>query len=199
MDRAPKLQLVTPDARGADEHPPSDDLLMGRVRSGDKAALRELAKRHTPRVLGFCTKVTGDRAASEELTQETWLRVWTSRAGYEARSRFLVFLYTIARNLSFNHLRARKRRRTWLDSSNDVAVAAAAAPDDDPDDEELHARVHAALGELPEPMREALVLRYSQGLSYEQMAAVAGANESTLRSRVFHAVRTLRRCLGEES
>lgn len=174
---------------------PPDEALMMRVRAGDREALRELATRHMPRVLDFCTKILGDRSAAEEVAQETWIHLWCAREGYEPRARVVVFLLTIAHRRALNHLRANKRRAAWLSSCAEVA-AQEMVVSTEPDDE-LRDRVHAALGELSPPLREALVLRYGEELSYEQMAPITGVNESTLRSRVFHAVRALRRQLGE--
>lgn len=173
---------------------PSDEALMSRVRADDREALRALANRHMPRVLDFCTKMVGDRSTAEEIAQETWLELWRARSRYEPRARFVVFLLTIARRRALNDLRARKRRATWLSPIADVD--AEPAPSSATSDE-LRDRVHGALGELSPALREALVLRYGEELSYEQMAPITGAKESTLRSRVFHAVRALRSLLGE--
>lgn len=185
----------------AEKTPPhdarSDDELMALARGGERGALAALAGRYMAQVTSFCAKLTRDPRASEELAQDTWLQVWAGRYAYEPRGKFAVFLYTIARNRCRNHVRARRRRGAWpppLGAPPDVGELASGAPDhlDALLARERGRRVHEALFGLPEKLREAVVLRFAEGLSYEDMASVLGGSESTLRSRVHHALKSLR-------
>jgi RNA polymerase sigma-70 factor, ECF subfamily len=184
----------------AEKAPPydgrSDDELMVLARGGEREALAVLAGRYTAQVTNFCAKLTRDPRASEELAQDTWLQVWAGRYAYEPRGKFAVFLYTIARNRCRNHVRAQRRRGAWppLGASPDVSELASGGPDhlDALLARERGRRVHEALFGLPEKLREAIVLRFVEGLSYEDMASVLGGSESTLRSRVHHALKSLR-------
>lgn len=183
-------------ARAAPLAERSDDELMLLARAESKAALATLAERHVGRLTSFCAKQLGEVAAAEDVVQETWIRVWAHRKEYRPQGKFLVLLYTTARNLCRNHARGARRRERWLPS-----LAAPAdldgVVDERPDHvealiaRELQGDVHRALGELPEPMREALLLRFGEGLAYEDVAAIVGASESTVRSRVFHGLKRL--------
>jgi len=178
-----------------------DDELLRLARAGRTDAFELLVARHMHKLSGFCIKMLGDRRAGEDVAQETWLQVWARRADYRAQGRFQAFLYTIARNRCRNALRSSRRR-------NRVQVEATVEPPEAIDDRPSHLdslladerrrQVQDAMMELPSKLREAVLLRYAQQLDYPQIAAVVGRGESTVRSRVHHGLRRLRRLLGEE-
>src|SRR5690349_19488285 len=97
-------------ARGASIDERSDDELMLLVRAGVKAALAALAARHVARLTSFCAKLLGDLPAAEDVVQETWIRLWAHRESYRPEGKFVVLLYTMARNLCRNQARASRRR-----------------------------------------------------------------------------------------
>ncbi len=172
-----------------------DDALMLLASAGNRDAFRGLVERHAKRLVRFCLRMTGDQRTAEELAQETWLSVWANRETYKPSGQFVVWLLVAARNRCLNARRGQGRRaRVLVDGDIDPVLETAA---DDPAQldrliaAEERRRVHDALAELPPPMREALVLRYSEALAYEQIAEVTGANTSTVRSRVFHGLKKL--------
>jgi RNA polymerase sigma-70 factor (ECF subfamily) len=172
----------------------SDDELMLLVRGGEKAALAVLATRHLARLTSFCARQLSDRAAADDLAQDVWVRLWASRVSYEPQGKFVVLLYTIARNLCRNHARSSRRRGRWLgspplDFTTDHAPSEALTAL--LERERLRDAQHS-LARLSEAMREAILLRFHEGLSYEDIAAVVGAPESTVRSRVFHGLKEMR-------
>ncbi len=180
----------------------SDDELLRLARAGRSDAFETLVARHMPRLTGFCIKMLGDRRAGEDVAQETWLQVWTHRAGYRPQGRFEAFLYTIARNRCRNAARSvRRRRRYRVDSEISEQDPADDAPSnlDSLLADERRRQVLDAMQTLSPKLREALILRYSQELDYPQIAAIVGRGESTVRSRVHHGLRRLRRLLGEEA
>jgi len=142
-----------------------------------------------------------DPAAAEELSQETWLRVWRSRESYVAQGKFVAMLYTVARNQCRNHLRDRTRRIAVIgeggDGLEEIAGAEATAVID-LIAQERQRRVQRAVRDLPDPMREAVVLRFSEDLSYADMAAILNTADTTIRSRVFHGLKRIRAALARE-
>jgi RNA polymerase sigma-70 factor (ECF subfamily) len=201
-----KLKLVAApgpsDAASLHERP--DEEVMTLVRAGVSSALRVLAERYMARLIRFCGKFVVDPHIGQEIAQQTWLQVWAHRAEYESRSRFIVFLYTIARNLCRNELRRRARLGSWMDATvTDTDLAS--VPTDDPTHldalllRERKRELLRALATVPAPQREAMLLRFDEELSYEDMATVLGASESTLRSRVYHGLRALREAMPRES
>jgi RNA polymerase sigma-70 factor (ECF subfamily) len=182
----------------------TDEELMKLARAGLTPAFRLLAERHTGRLVGFCSKFLSEVDAGREISQQVWLQVWAHRAAYESRDRFAVFLYTVAKNLCRNEIRRRARLGARVNTrAGDARLEA--LPSDDPGHldalllRERREELLRALATIPEPQREAMLLRFDQELSYEEMAAVLGASESTLRSRVYHGLRALRAALSRES
>jgi RNA polymerase sigma-70 factor (ECF subfamily) len=165
-----------------------DEELMLLVRADSTDAMAALVARYHARLTSFCAKYTRDFAASEELVQETFLRLWRARASYRSEGKLAVLLYTTARNLCRNHARSAQRRARPLE----IAAPPAADPVDALLARERWRDVEAALGELPDKLREAVVLRFEHQLAYDQIAEVVGSNESTVRSRVHHGLAQLR-------
>jgi RNA polymerase sigma-70 factor (ECF subfamily) len=203
-----KLSLVVappePRPEGAPLDERSDEELMVLVRAGASAALRVLAERHMAGLGRFCGKLLLDTQVGLEIAQQTWLQVWAHRARYASQSRFSVFLFTIARNLCRNELRRRARLRAWVDPAAGDERLAGVASEDPSHLDALLLRERArdllgALAVVPEAQREALLLRFDEELTYEEMAAVLGEHESTLRSRVYHGLRALRAAMPRSS
>ncbi len=171
---------------------PDDEQLMGRVRRGDEGSLGALVRRHSGPLLSFVTRMARDRAEAEDLFQEVWIAVWVHRASFDATRRFKPWLYRIAANKCAD---ARRRRRAWA-SSGVVAMNARAGPDCDRlTQEESLAAVERAIGSLGDMQREVVTLRLFASLRYAEIAAVLGVSESTVRSHMCHALRTLRGAL----
>jgi RNA polymerase sigma-70 factor (ECF subfamily) len=193
---------IHPDLRLASRSPSledrADDDLMILARAGAADAFSSLAARHMARVVNYCARLTRDPRVAEELAQETWIALWTARQTYEPRGRFVVWMYTAARRRCLNHLRSRRAQRfEW--SAHEVDEVMVTTPDqvDALLQREGQRRVHAALASLPEPLREAVLMRFSEGLRYDEMSAILEAGESTIRSRVYHGLRRLRGALAK--
>ncbi|MBX3189672.1 MAG: RNA polymerase sigma factor [Labilithrix sp.] len=179
----------------------ADEELMALVRIGTRAAFRQLVVRHAERVAGFCVRVSGDRSRAPEIAQEVWLAVWDGRERWEPRSTFRAYLYTVAFTRARNHARSRRRQAAvFAAEAVDVeSVPGMAATEVDRLlDLERRERVFQAVSELPEAMRTAVILRFVDELSYEEMEKVLSTNASTLRSRVHHALARLKERLGKE-
>ena len=172
-----------------------DEQLMMLAAGGTKAAFAELVGRYMPRVTKYCAKFVGQLSTAEELAQEIFLEAWSRRERYRPRGKFVVFLFTLARHRCLNRLRDDKRRRRRdLDAGIDGLVPGAGAPDqlDALLERERRRRVQVALMGLSTKLREAVLLRFDQGLDYPDVARILGCSESTTRSRVRLAMERLR-------
>src|SRR5579859_2966655 len=180
----------------------SDDELMLLSSAGAQGAFEELVRRHAGRVLGFCAKNVADPRLGEELAQEVWLSVWDHRRSYEPEGKFAVWLFTLAKNRVRNERRDAVRRGTELptEAARDPDGARDLSPDglDRMIIAERRSRIVAVLGRIPERLCEAVVLRFSQELPYDEIARILATNEATARSRVFHGLCELRRRLKGE-
>jgi RNA polymerase sigma-70 factor (ECF subfamily) len=173
----------------------TDDELMTLAQAGMREAFSVLVARHAERVVNLCSRFTNDGQLGRELAQDTWVIVWQGRDKYRAEGAFLAWLVTVARNHCRNQLRRGKAEPTGEIESLADEVPTSPAQLDGLLIEERRRRVRRALAELALPMREALLLRYAEGLRYDQMTTVVGTGESTLRSRVHHGLKLLKRKL----
>lgn len=168
-------------------------LLILRCQAGDESAFAELVGRYAPRVGYYLRKLVGDSLEGDDLLQDVWFDVFKALPGLADPVAFPAWLYRIARNRAFRRLRRRRLPRSPI-------------PDDAlgelPDREEEFtaddaAWVHAALDRLPPEHREVLVLRFLEGIPYEDVARIVGCPLGTVKSRIHHAKRGLRRAIEE--
>ncbi|HEY2342635.1 MAG TPA: sigma-70 family RNA polymerase sigma factor [Chthoniobacteraceae bacterium] len=178
-----------------------DLLWMERVKGGDTEAFRELIEVHQYRIIGTISKMLGDESEAEDLAQQVFVRVWKSAARYEPTAKFTTWLYTITRNLVFNELRRRRRHvaqplnETPSDDdrpSLQIADATAKSPDTSMLDAEMQAAIQAAIDELPETQRMAVILRRYDEVSYEEMGEILGLSVPAVKSVLFRARTELR-------
>ena len=172
-----------------------DEQLMVLVAGGSKATFVVLVGRYLPRVTKYCARFVGQLATAEELAQEIFLEVWLRRTRYRSQGKFVVFLFTLARHRCLNRLRDdSRRRRRDLDAGLDGLVPGVCPPDqlDALLEQERQRRVQVALLGLSTKLREAVLLRFDQGLDYPDVARILGCSESTTRSRVRLAMQRLR-------
>jgi RNA polymerase sigma-70 factor (ECF subfamily) len=173
------------------------------LRQRDVALLHELVDQYQFRLVRYLIYLLGRRdAVVDDLVQETWLRVLERGRSYDGRSRFEPWLFTIARNLTVDHLR--KRRIVSLDATPDSSDhpehdrELPSVVSSDPSPFELAARTEEAhriahtLQTLEPIYREALVLRFQEELSLQEISAVMGVPLTTVSSRIYRGLATLR-------
>ena len=169
-------------------------MLVARSQLGDAAALAELVARYTPKLRYLAGRMLGRVEGVDDLVQDIWLDVVRALSRLAAAEAFKTWLYRIARDRVYGRLRKERRLPQQLEIEQDVP----AEPDDEPFDEDEIAAVHAALAELPCEQREALVLRFVEGMSYEEIAAATGSPVGTVRSRLYYGKQTLRNRIARE-
>jgi len=175
----------------------SDHELLAAIRDGDEVAFQEIVRRYRNPITNFIYRMLDDYERSVELTQETFIRVYTSASRYQANYSFSTYIYRIATNLAISELRRRKRRRTislFSPFTNDDGEPIEIDPADTSilQDEALienerRRAVARAITSLPEKYRAAIVLRDVEGLSYDRIAEVLKLSEGTVKSRINRA------------
>jgi RNA polymerase sigma-70 factor (ECF subfamily) len=167
----------------------SDEALMGRIAKGDEPAFRLLARRYAARAVALARRITGNDADAEEIVQEALLRVWTNAPRWRPLAAFRTWFYRIVLNLCLS----RRRRVPFLplDAAGDPVDP---APDAGAafEREQADRRVGAAIAELPDRQRAAIVLTYHEGLSNADTAAVLETSVSGVEALLVRAKRTLR-------
>jgi RNA polymerase sigma-70 factor (ECF subfamily) len=167
-------------------------VLVVRCQAGDRAAFEELVELYEPRLRYFLARMVGDDHAADDLLQEVWFDVYRGVARLADPGAFPSWLYQIARHRALAELR---KRCQPLSSLEGIDLAEDASDDEfSADDAE---RVHAALGQLTPEHREVLLLRFFEGMAYEDIARVIGCHLGTARSRIHYAKRALRRVMQE--
>ncbi len=198
--KLPERAPVSSAARGASHvlGERTDDELMRLAVVGQEEAFEALVRRHAVRVIRISQRMIGTRGSADELAQEVWISVWKSRATYRADGTFGRWLVTLVLNRCRNAKR-NALRKTLVERAPDDSGQIANVRDSSPDEIErlLRAeealRMQRALDDLDENFREALTLRFTEELAYEEIAAILGTNESTARSRVFYGLKELRK------
>jgi RNA polymerase sigma-70 factor, ECF subfamily len=174
----------------------SDEDLMAEAAEGNERAFTELVNRYKARVVNLVSRLLNDREASDDISQEVFVRVFLHRKNYRRGAKFSTWLFTIAANLAKNEIRRRKRRRNWtsldemqetLHDSSLQLMDPRANREGDVEVRQLQGIVGAAIATLPERYRVALVLRDIEGLAYEDIAQVLRIPGGTVRSRINRA------------
>ena len=178
--------------------PTTDLALMRRVRDGDEAAFAALHERYQRKVLNFFYGVSRDAVLSNDLCQETFLRVWKIRKRYKATGSFAAYLFGIARMVWLERQRQWWKQAKWgiRHPLEECQVSAQTeSPGLSAERNELDGVLQSALAELPEEQRMVFVMRTIKGLSLEDISAALDCPLNTVRSRKILAVKKLRHAL----
>ena len=183
----------------------TDEELAPRIAAGESRALEVLYDRHAPLVLGLAFKIVGDRAAAEDVLQETFWRVWKLGASYRAdRGSLRAWMLQVARNLAIDAYRRRNSRPrpvTEADGS-DSLLDQVPDPETGPAGQSLlrlqRTQILHALESLPPVQRQAIEMAYFHGLTRQQIAETTGEALGTIHTRVRLALQKLRQELGSE-
>ena len=178
--------------------------LMSRVANGDADAFAALVALHEHAVIGTCAKMLGNIDDAHDIAQHVFLRVWKSAPRYQPTAKFTTWLFTITRNLVFNHTRSTRRARfVSIDADEDNEAkqhvnraVSTTTPSDSALEAELSSAIDNAIAHLPESQRLAVILRRYEGLSYEEIAETMDSSVSAIKSLLFRARAQLREALG---
>lgn len=196
------MSAATDPPPSLDQGPDSDVLLMRRLAQGEDLALNQLIDRWKDRVAAFLLRMVGDHATAMDLTQETFVRLYSSRGRYQPKAAFSTYLFHIAANLARSQARWRKRHPTVpLEGENGLmrheSVDSSPAPDEKADLHEKALVVDGAIANLPQDQREALLLFTVEGLSQSEVASALGCSPKAVEVRVYRARQALRESLAQ--
>jgi RNA polymerase sigma-70 factor (ECF subfamily) len=184
--------------------PVSDEVLLYRLREGDREVFGLIVRRYERELFGYLRRYLGDDDLADDVFQNTFVQVFLKIGQYEPGRPARPWLYAIATNQAIDALRRKGRRA-------DRRADAAAAPDEDgevrplfellpaadtgppdhADRAEQRALVRAAVDRLPELLRQVVILAYFQGLKYKDVAEVLGIPVGTVKSRLHAALAKL--------
>lgn len=174
----------------------SDEELVQIFIGGSERAFRELMDRYSRRMVNYIYRIIGDRDRSEDLLQDTFIRVYRNIHRFDQTRKFSTWLYTIATNLAKNELRNTSRSplmyfQNFFFRKDEPQMFEAADKAGKPDDElyqkQLSDLVSKSIEKMPHRHRLVFTLRESQGKSYEEIAEILGCNIGTVKSRLNRA------------
>lgn len=177
--------------------------LMRRIGDGDSHAYRLLSERHLHAIHRYAARLLRDTTEAEDVTQETFLRMWTHAASFQPDAKVSTWLHQIAHNLCVDRLRRSNTRNEQAptrnrDSEHPTPLEQATAADRPSDllmRKQAAISVEHALAALPERQRAAIVLVHYQGMSNPEAASVIGVGVEAVESLLSRARRTLRETL----
>ena len=174
----------------------SDQLLVERAQAGDKAAFGLLVSKYQRKLGRLLSRFVRDHAEVEDVTQEAFIKAYRALPSFRGDSAFYTWLYRIGINTAKNYLVAKNRRAptsTEFDSEEAESFESADqlrdinTPDRLLQSKQIGETVNSAMDALPEELRNAIMLREIEGMSYEDIAVEMGCPIGTVRSRIFRA------------
>ena len=172
---------------------------------GDMSAFELLVRRYQNPLINYIHRSINDYQRAEDLSQETFLRVFKSANRYEATASFKSWLYTIATNLCRNEIRNRTRRNTYffedlVEEGEDIHYAdimrdTRYLPDLLLEEKEQRQIIRKALAQLPENQRVALTLVTYQDLRYEEVAKILGCSVGAVKALIHRARQKMKKLL----
>ncbi len=175
-----------------------DVALIERCLRKDQSAWEGIVARYKRKVFHIAYKFTGKHDEAEDLSQEIFLKLFRSLDKFNRDADFSTWLSSVARNYCIDHYRASKREKQVVVEdlvAMDLAPAASGNPHRALEDRDRRSFLRRGLELLPEKLREAVILRDLQGLSYQEMADRLGLPEGTVKSRINRGREELARLL----
>jgi RNA polymerase sigma-70 factor (ECF subfamily) len=162
---------------------------------GEREAFRVLFERHKDKVYSIALRYAGDETVAMDIAQETFLRLFSRISGFRGDSTFESWLYRLVVNSCLDQKRKTRRLMPLVDGLLDMLQAPGESVMDHLLRSELSSRVRLVVGALPDEQRILIVLRYTQGLSYDQIAEILGCSNGTVASRLNRVHKVLERRL----
>jgi len=186
----------------------SDEVLMMRFQSGDRAAFAALVRRHKTAIYNFILRQIRTPAAAEDLAQDVFVKIVQNAADFKHEARFTTWAYTVARNVCIDHLRKMSlRRHPSLDHSDSgegptlgertADSRPGASVDRSAIGAELAVRITKAVEDLPAEQREVFLLREIGHVPFKDIAEMTNVPENTVKSRMRYALERLQEALEE--
>lgn len=168
----------------------TDHLIMQEVRDGRVERLAILFERHHIALFNYFLRLTGNRAAAEDLVQEVFTRILKYRTTYQGEDKFVVWMFKIARNAHIDLLR-RQKPAFSLDEQYEELRDSALPPEERLEREEDAALVAKALARLSPRKQEIIVLSRFQNMKYREIADLLECPVGTVKAMVHRAVQEL--------
>lgn len=182
-------------------------LLNGELaRGGREECFEELVRRYQRPIAAYAYRLVGDYDAALDLTQEVFIKVYSSLDRYRSEYKFSTWIYKIAHNAAIDHLRRTSSTREWeapafdgdeaayerTPASAQHAARLAMTPEQESERSERRAEIETVVETLPTVYRELIILRHAHDLSYDEIAEITNLPLGTVKNRIFRAREVMR-------
>ena len=168
----------------------NDSVLIEQVKNGDKGAFNFLVNKYYPRVYASLFSYTKSKEDSEDLAQQTFLKVWQQIESFRGDSAFFTWIYRIAINLAKNHFVSSGYKKQKVNTSIENAEIEISSYENIEavlmHDQSMK-QIKEFINNMPESLKTAFTLRESEGKSYEEISLITETPIGTVRSRIFRA------------
>ena len=181
----------------------TDEELVKRFQNGDERAYVELVKRYKDRLLNFVYRYLNSFEQSEDVVQDTLMKLYTSAHMYREIAKFSTWIFTIAANLAKSELRRLKRRRVisihsmGYDDKEYEIPSESYDPAKETESNYGEKQIQLAIDTLPDQFKTVIILREVQQLSYEEISQILGISIGTVKSRINRGRLRLQKLLKE--
>jgi RNA polymerase sigma-70 factor (ECF subfamily) len=179
----------------------ADSELVTRALAGREDNFEELVRRYQRPIAAYIYRLIGDYEASLDLTQDVFVKIYSSLHRYRAEYKFSTWIYKIAHNAAVDHLRRNAVRQQALVAQSDGETydlpieCQQLTPEQASERAERRAEIEALVLQLPDIYRELVVLRHAHDMSYDEIAEVTALPLGTVKNRLFRAREALRQML----
>jgi len=174
--------------------------IIDRIGCGEQEVFALLVDAYKGAIFNLAFRMTGSYQDADDLAQETFLRAFRNLRQYDSQKKFFTWIYTIAINLVRNHLK-RQGRQLSVDTSDRTVTETGIRDNAGVEGKLIQAqeigRLDMCLKRLPVDLRESIVLRFYQDLSFEEIAMIAGASVSAVKMRVYRGLEKLKYLMEE--
>jgi RNA polymerase sigma-70 factor (ECF subfamily) len=181
--------------------PTEENQIVERVLKGEREAFAALVDAYKGTIFNLAFRMTYSYQDADDLSQETFIRAYRNLRQFDPRKRFFTWIYTIGLNLIRNHLKKHEReisRENAARRSSEEGIDQGAQTERDMMQVQEIRCLKICLLKLPVDLREAIVLRFYQDLSFEEIATISGASLSAVKMRVYRGLDQLKQLMNKE-
>jgi RNA polymerase sigma-70 factor (ECF subfamily) len=178
--------------------PTEENQIVERVLKGEREAFAALVDAYKGAIFNLAFRMTNSYQDADDLSQEIFIRAYRNLRQFDLQKRFFTWIYTIGLNLIRNHLKKHGRemsRDAAARSSSEAGIDQGAQTERDIMQAQESRRLEICLQKLPADLREAVVLRFYQDLSFEEIATFSDASLSAVKMRVYRGLEQLKRLM----
>ena len=169
--------------------------IIGRVLGGDRSAFAGLVEKYQGVIFNLAYRMTGSREDADDLTQETFIRAFQKLHQFQPDKKFFTWLYTIGINLIRNHLKKNARDVSHLAATGSALAHQAQENGTGKDDvlsDDRMIRLERIIQRLPVDLREAVILKFIQDLTFDEVANLTGDSVSAVKMRIYRGLEKIK-------